>query len=91
MDQRAIRPKVESSQAHSFIHILSKYLSNVCCKSGIILHFCSPAVKLERNISDTKEGNSIRFGKNQENLIVCKGKMGIVKKKSGEFPSWRSG
>lgn len=34
-------PEVQSLQANSFIHTFSKYLSNVCCEPGIILHFCS--------------------------------------------------
>ena len=37
----AARPEVQSLQANSFIHTLRKYLSNVCCEPGIILHFCS--------------------------------------------------
>ena len=36
----AARLEVQSLQTNSFIHTFSKYLSNVCCEPGIILHFC---------------------------------------------------
>lgn len=84
MDQRTLRPKVRKL-AGKLIYTFSKYLSDVCCEPGITLHsvlmeLIFNAVKLERGISDVKEGNSRRFGEKEDNIIVHKGRKGMAKK-----------